>query len=99
MTTPGQNAEEPSSTTTQYPIPTETMVDETEDSGDELPKNPNFPWGGESPINRHQNMTEMRDGPGGSDLSFKEGASQPRWAKAFNQLTTLWRRLVESERE
>lgn len=27
-----------------------------------LPNDPNFPWGGDSPVHRHQNTTELSEG-------------------------------------
>ncbi|KAF9766542.1 hypothetical protein IL306_001038 [Fusarium sp. DS 682] len=51
-----ERAEESGSTRDDYPTPT-----------DRVPEDPNFPWGNDSPIHRHQNSSELGVGTGEGD--------------------------------
>ncbi|PHH90007.1 hypothetical protein CDD83_4740 [Cordyceps sp. RAO-2017] len=50
-----------------YPVPT-TLVTQSRSQfgsgaqGTKAPSNPNYPWGGDSPVHRHQNVTQLSDG-------------------------------------
>ncbi|PNP60731.1 hypothetical protein FNYG_14491 [Fusarium nygamai] len=66
-----------------YPMPT-----------DRFPEDPNFPWGNDSPIHRHQNSSELGPGENGGDgdggLS-KRSNWRLRWENVRDKLEGLWR--------
>ncbi|KAI1049922.1 hypothetical protein LB506_001519 [Fusarium annulatum] len=81
--TKAQTDGELGSTGDDYPTPTDRV---TED--------PNFPWGNDSPIHRHQNSSEL--GPGENDGDGDGGLSKriswrPRWENVRDKLEGLWR--------
>ncbi|KAG5808911.1 hypothetical protein H9Q71_006623 [Fusarium xylarioides] len=85
--TKAQTEEESGSAGDDYPTPTERV-----------PEDPNFPWGNDSPIHRHQNSSEL--GPGGNDgdgdgdgdggLS-KRVNWRLRWENVRDKVEGLWR--------
>ncbi|KAF5722594.1 MUC1-extracellular alpha-1 4-glucan glucosidase [Fusarium mundagurra] len=65
-----------------YPTPTERV-----------PEDPNFPWGNDSPIHRHQNSSEL--GPGENDGDGDGGLTKRvnwrlRWENVRDKLEGLW---------
>ncbi|KAF4500305.1 MUC1-Extracellular alpha-1,4-glucan glucosidase [Fusarium agapanthi] len=81
--TKAQTEEESSSTGDDYPTPT-----------DRVPDDPNFPWGNDSPIHRHQNSSEL--GPGENDGDGDGGLSKRinwrlRWENVRDKVEGLWR--------
>ncbi|QGI96791.1 hypothetical protein CEK26_009860 [Fusarium fujikuroi] len=81
--TKAQTGGELGSTGDDYPTPT-----------DRVPQDPNFPWGNDSPIHRHQNSSEL--GPGENDGDGDGGLSKriswrPRWENVRDKLEGLWR--------
>ena len=54
-----------------------------------LPNNPNYPWGGDSPIHRHENVTELNNGMARVGVDARTYA-WPRWAEVVDRLRTLW---------
>ncbi|KAF5641981.1 extracellular alpha-1,4-glucan glucosidase [Fusarium sp. NRRL 25303] len=85
--TKAQTGGELGSTGDDYPTPT-----------DRVPEDPNFPWGNDSPIHRHQNSSEL--GPGENDGDGDGGLSKriswhPRWENVRDKLEGLWRRKSE----
>ncbi|KAF5638703.1 extracellular alpha-1 4-glucan glucosidase [Fusarium sp. NRRL 52700] len=81
--TTAQTQEESGSAGDDYPTPTERV-----------PEDPNFPWGNDSPIHRHQNSSEL--GPDENDGDGDEGLSKRinwrlRWENVRDKLEGLWR--------
>ncbi|KAF5680344.1 MUC1-extracellular alpha-1,4-glucan glucosidase [Fusarium heterosporum] len=68
-----------------YPTPTDRVTP----SGIS-PDDPNFPWGSDSPVHRHQNSSEL--GIGTSDVGggFKARANWRVWEKVKDKLKSLW---------
>lgn len=58
-----------------------------------LPENPNFPWGKDSPVHRHQNVSDLGVGIGIGDggLAPREEWSM-RWKHLAGRLKALWHR-------
>ena len=67
----------------QYPVPSGTKA-----PVDELPPDPNFPWGKDSPVYRHGNRTELGIGIGG-DMGPRSGL-QRRWENAIDRIKSMW---------
>ncbi|KAG7412352.1 hypothetical protein Forpe1208_v008948 [Fusarium oxysporum f. sp. rapae] len=67
-----------------YPTPT-----------DRVPEDPNFPWGNDSPIHRHQNSSELGPGEGDGDGDGDGGLSKRinwrlKWENVRDKLEGLW---------
>ncbi|KAF5644283.1 extracellular alpha-1 4-glucan glucosidase [Fusarium tjaetaba] len=81
--TKAQTEEGSGSAGDDYPTPT-----------DRSPEDPNFPWGNDSPIHRHQNSSELspgeNDGDGDGGLS-KRSSWRLRWENVRDKLEGLWR--------
>ncbi|KAF5595360.1 MUC1-extracellular alpha-1 4-glucan glucosidase [Fusarium pseudoanthophilum] len=81
--TKAQTEEGSGSAGDDYPTPT-----------DRFPEDPNFPWGNDSPIHRHQNSSELspgeNDGDGDGGLS-KRSNWRLRWENVRDKLEGLWR--------
>ncbi|KAH6894092.1 hypothetical protein B0T10DRAFT_479490 [Thelonectria olida] len=56
---------------------------------DKLPDDPNFPWGGDSPIHRHGNVSELGAGSHKEPPSFSP--PRRRWEQVVSKLRSLWR--------
>ncbi|EXA40553.1 hypothetical protein FOQG_01504 [Fusarium oxysporum f. sp. raphani 54005] len=79
---------------------TKAQTEESGSAGDDyptptgrVPEDPNFPWGNDSPIHRHQNSSEL--GPGESDGDGDGGLSKRinwrlRWENVRDKLEGLW---------
>ncbi|ENH61743.1 hypothetical protein FOC1_g10014694 [Fusarium oxysporum f. sp. cubense race 1] len=79
---------------------TKAQTEESGSAGDDyptptgrVPEDPNFPWGNDSPIHRHQNSSEL--GPGESDGDSDGGLSKRinwrlRWENVRDKLEGLW---------
>ncbi|KAF7553977.1 hypothetical protein G7Z17_g3231 [Cylindrodendrum hubeiense] len=67
-----------------YPVPTGKKSSE-----DKLPNNPNYPWGGDSPIHRHQNTTRLGDGTRDGDL-LPRSEWRRRWETIVRKLKAVW---------
>lgn len=51
-----------------------------------LPSNSNYPWGGDSPMHRHENVTELNNGV--ARVGVEAGGLS--WAKVLDKLKRLW---------
>ncbi|KAM5381916.1 hypothetical protein ACJZ2D_002704 [Fusarium nematophilum] len=69
-----------------YPTPTGTKAPENE-----FPDNPNFPWGGDSPVHRHRNVSDLGIGTGDGGLGPR-AEWRLRWENAVDGLKSLWHR-------
>ncbi|KAH7175485.1 hypothetical protein EDB81DRAFT_874330 [Dactylonectria macrodidyma] len=87
-----RSSEEWASGKPMYPVPTDQKTPE-----DRLPDNPNFPWGGDSPIHRHQNTTELGDGTRDSDL-LPRSQWRRRWEDAMMRLQAIWQQPQQQQR-
>lgn len=56
-----------------------------------LPENPNFPWGKNSPVHRHQNVSDLGVGIGAGGLAPRSEWSQ-QWKHLLGRLRSLWHR-------
>lgn len=63
----------------EHPQPTGSKA-----AGAKLPSNPNYPWGGDSPMHRHQDVTQLSDGTGISGGIFR------RLAKVVERAQGWW---------
>lgn len=62
-----------------------------------VPADPNFPWGNDSPIHRHQNMTDVGIGLDGGGVG-KRSAWRRRWENVKDKINSLWHgQALESE--
>lgn len=69
-----------------YPVPTVALPEE------DMPLNPNYPWGVDSPLHRHQNVTGLGDGLLGTSSKLID------WGKTTaNRLLGLFGKHVERE--
>jgi hypothetical protein len=69
-----------------YPVPTVPVPEE------EMPRNPNFPWGAGSPLHRHQNVTGLGDGILGGSSGLVD------WGKTtLHRLRALFKKHVEGQ--
>ncbi|KAH6605593.1 hypothetical protein Trco_004746 [Trichoderma cornu-damae] len=69
-----------------YPLPTVRVTEE------ELPRNPNYPWGADSPLHRHQNVTGLGDG------LFGESSGLGDWGKTIaTRLRALFKKQAEKD--
>ncbi|KAH7019139.1 hypothetical protein EDB80DRAFT_190105 [Ilyonectria destructans] len=75
-----------------YPTPTGKKSSE-----DELPDNPNYPWGGDSPIHRHQNATRLGDGTRDRDI-LPRSEWKRRWETAVTRLRAIWQQPPQQQR-
>ncbi|KAF4949459.1 hypothetical protein FGADI_8911 [Fusarium gaditjirri] len=63
-----------------YPTPT-----------DRVPEDPNFPWGNDSPIHRHQNSSELGPGEGDGDGGLSKRTNwRLKWESVRDKLEGLW---------
>jgi hypothetical protein len=67
-----------------YPTPTDKVA-----PSEVLPSDLNFPWGNDSPIHRHQNVSDLGIGVDDGEVS-KRGDWQLRWENVKNKLKGLW---------
>ena len=67
-----------------YPTPTDKVA-----PSDALPSDLNFPWGDDSPIHRHQNVSDLGIGVGNGEVS-KRGNWRLRWENVKDKLKGLW---------
>ncbi|CAG7560712.1 unnamed protein product [Fusarium equiseti] len=67
-----------------YPTPTDKVA-----PSEVLPSDPNFPWGNDSPIHRHQNVSDLGIGVDDGELS-KRGDWRLRWENVKDKLKSLW---------
>ncbi|PTD05972.1 hypothetical protein FCULG_00002210 [Fusarium culmorum] len=85
-------AEESHSVWDDYPTPTDRAI-----PSEVVPADPNFPWGNDSPIHRHQNMTDVGIGLDGGGVS-KRSAWRRRWENVKGKINSLWHgQALESE--
>ncbi|ODA78737.1 hypothetical protein RJ55_06120 [Drechmeria coniospora] len=59
-----------------------------------LPDNANYPWGGDSPVHRHQNVTELGEGIVNGKAPQDAGTALPRRTRIFDRLKILWQGMV-----
>jgi hypothetical protein len=79
-------AGESGSVVDDYPIPTDRIA-----PSDVLPDDPNFPWGNDSPIHRHQNSSELGIGTGDIDGSLNVKTDwRLQWENVKDKLKGLW---------
>lgn len=74
-----------------YPIPTGTKSPSRD-----LPDNPNYPWGGNSPVHRHHNVTELKEGVEGG---LQGRGSWPGWGDSIQKLKSLWQQQKQDMKE
>ncbi|KAF5024122.1 hypothetical protein F66182_3808 [Fusarium sp. NRRL 66182] len=67
-----------------YPTPTDRVA-----PSDSLPDDPNFPWGNDSPVHRHQNVSGLNIGTGDEDLG-KRTDWHLGWEHVKAKLKSLW---------
>ncbi|KAJ3531469.1 hypothetical protein NM208_g8865 [Fusarium decemcellulare] len=79
-------AEDSASGADPYPVPTGTIV-----PLDSLPDDPNYPWGKDSPVHRHRNVSDLGIGTGEGGLSPR-AEWRLRWENMVDRLKSLWRR-------
>ncbi|WXC58899.1 hypothetical protein SNK03_004794 [Fusarium graminearum] len=85
-------AEESHSVWDDYPTPTDRVI-----PSEVVPADPNFPWGNDFPIHRHQNMTDVGIGLDGGGVS-KRSAWRRRWENVKDKINSLWHgQALESE--
>jgi hypothetical protein len=77
-----------------YPEPTGNLS-----PAERLPNNPDYPWGGDSPIHRHANVTNLEAGLGSSPNSKKKKRSvwRSKLETAFGRMTRMLRTRREDE--
>ncbi|KAF4963219.1 hypothetical protein FSARC_8754 [Fusarium sarcochroum] len=76
--------EESGSAADSYPTPTDRVA-----LSDSLPDDPNFPWGNDFPIHRHQNVSELGIGTGDGGLSTRADW-RVQWENVKDRLKGLW---------
>ncbi|KAM0507958.1 hypothetical protein ACHAP8_000163 [Fusarium lateritium] len=85
-------AEESHSVWDDYPTPTDRVT-----PSDVAPVDSNFPWGNDSPIHRHQNMSDVGIGLDGGGVS-KRVDWRLRWENVKDKINSLWHgQTLESE--
>ncbi|KAG8671367.1 hypothetical protein FPOAC2_04703 [Fusarium poae] len=85
-------AEESHSVWDDYPTPTDRVI-----PSEVVPADPNFPWGNDSPIHRHQNMSDVGIGLDGGGVS-KRIDWRLRWENVKDKINSLWHgQTLESE--
>ncbi|KAH7185734.1 uncharacterized protein B0J16DRAFT_342457 [Fusarium flagelliforme] len=67
-----------------YPTPTDKVA-----PSEVLPSDLNFPWGNDSPIHRHQSVSDLGIGVGDGEVS-KRGDWRLRWENVKDKLKGLW---------
>ncbi|KAJ4263800.1 hypothetical protein NW762_005833 [Fusarium torreyae] len=76
--------EESGSAGDSYPTPTDRVA-----PSDSLPEDPNRPWGNDSPIHRHQNVSELGIGTSDGGLSARTDW-RLQWENVKDRLKDLW---------
>lgn len=76
-----------------YPFPTS----QEQSNVDELPDNPNYPWGGDSPVHRHQPVTHPGEANNGAVP--KHGMKRSRWDRAVSKAKAKWHESRQEEDE
>ncbi|RGP67846.1 muc1-extracellular alpha-1,4-glucan glucosidase [Fusarium sporotrichioides] len=85
-------ADESNSVWDDYPTPTDRVT-----PSEVVPADPNFPWGNDSPIHRHQNMSDVGIGLDDGRVS-KRGDWRLRWENVKDKINSLWHgQTLESE--
>lgn len=76
-----------------YPVPTGKKAPDNE-----LPENPNYPWGGDSPLHRHRNVTELGDGLDAGAKRIRSSWSS-RLGRIVDKVKRVWKRRGEGGEE